>query len=65
MVPGSFHGHAGGLRMNQMPILLNDKIARRLGPLMSKEAAREMLDGSCRDEDEKAYGRSQFRFTPR
>jgi hypothetical protein len=31
---------------------------------MSKEAAREIADGSCRDEDEKAYGRPQVWFAP-
>ena len=31
---------------------------------MSQEACREIADGACRDEDVKAYRRSQARFAP-
>jgi len=31
---------------------------------LKANACREMADGACRDEDEKAYRRSQARFAP-
>jgi|KBSMisStandDraft_5_1062788.scaffolds.fasta_scaffold7859305_1 hypothetical protein len=43
---------------------MSDKRPTYSGPVMSKEAAREIADGSCRDEDEKAYGRPQVWFAP-
>jgi hypothetical protein len=48
-----------------MPIQISDKVQQPLGPLMSKETSREIADGWCRHEDEKAYERSQKRFAPR
>ena len=63
--PGSLHEHQSGAQQtHQMPILMNGKVQRHLGPPMSKEASREMADGSCRNEDEKAYERSQASFAP-
>jgi hypothetical protein len=51
-------------QMNRFPIPLKANGPAQSETRMSQEACREIADGACRDEDEKAYRRPQTRFAP-
>jgi len=51
-------------QMDRFPTPLKGNAPAQSEIRMSQEACREMADGACRDEDEKAYRRSQARFAP-
>jgi hypothetical protein len=50
--------------MDGLPTPIKADVSAQSETRMSQEACREIADGACRGEDEKAYRRSQAPFEP-